>query len=88
MPGIFYVSDLLGGFYDQGYGYGGTYAMTGYINVKEDGTIVLLTSHVSGWGDSLDGMEDGVYHSDTKTLNWTAMYAGKYIWNIVLAPAQ
>lgn len=32
-PGLFYISDLLGGYYDQGRGYGSQYAMTGYIQL-------------------------------------------------------
>ncbi|NJK96202.1 MAG: DUF5012 domain-containing protein [Bacteroidales bacterium] len=30
-PGFFYVSDFIGGYYDQGAGYGSAYAVTGYF---------------------------------------------------------
>lgn len=37
-PGLFYVSDFFGGFYDQGRGYGASTAMTGYIQLLADNT--------------------------------------------------
>jgi len=86
-PGIFYVSDLLGGFYDQGanYMYGPLYAMTGYVQLKSDNTISYISSYVQAWGDSLNGLTDGVYDPLTKGLFWKASYtSSNYIYNVTL----
>jgi hypothetical protein len=73
-PGIFSVSDLFSGYYVEGRGYAKTYAMTGYISLKSDDTIDLLSSIVAGWGDSLYDLEDGVYDPATESLEWGAVY--------------
>jgi hypothetical protein len=84
-PGVFYVSDLFGGYYDQRAAYGSAYAMVGHITLAGDLTITLNDSHVDGWGDSLDGMSNGAYDPATKTASWTAGYAGLYDFNVIAA---
>lgn len=74
-PGIFYVTDLLGGYYDQGVAYGGAYAMTGYLALNADNTLTLLSSHITGWGDGLEDLKDGKYDPATGQITWTAVYA-------------
>jgi hypothetical protein len=83
-PGIFYISDFFGGYYDQRAGYGSTYAMTGYFRLHADNTITLLQSSVVGWGDGLDYLEEGSYDPDTKTIKWNISYAGSMIFYIIL----
>lgn len=75
-PGFFYVSDFLGGFYDQGsnYQYGPAYAMTGYVTIKADNTLTLVSSYLSGWGDSLNKLENAVFNPETQTITWDAFY--------------
>jgi hypothetical protein len=90
-PGFFYVTDLLGGFYDQGsnYGYGPAYAMTGYVQLHPDNTITIISSHVAGWGDSANGLTAGVYNPVTKTITWTVDYtANHYKFLVTLTPKQ
>jgi hypothetical protein len=82
--GIFFVSDLFGGWYDQRANYGPSYAMTGYILLKTDNTIELLSSHVNGWGDSLDALDEGSYDPNTDAIYWEATYAQAYTWFIDL----
>lgn len=84
--GIFAVSDLLGGFYDQGsnYGYGSAYRAKGYISLNSDYTISMLSSHIAGWGDSLDDMTDGVYDPNTGIITWTVYYVGAYTFDVTL----
>ena len=72
-PGIFYVSDFLAGWYDQGAGYGSDYACTGYIQLLADGTLKCLSSYVVGWGDSLEDFE-GQYDAATNSIVWDATY--------------
>lgn len=82
-PGVFFVSDLLGGYYDQRAGYGPAYAMKGYIKLNSDNSLGLVSSFLDGWGDSLDGMVDASYDPATKTLKWTAKYAGQFNFNVI-----
>ena len=83
-PGLFYVSDLMGGFYDQGKGYGSNYAMTGYIQLLSDNTIKVLSSSIAGWGDSLDSLENGKYDPETGTISFDAAYAGVMTFHVIL----
>lgn len=83
-PGLFYISDLLGGYYDQGRGYGSQYAMTGYIQLLSDNTIKLLSSHVDGFDDSLDSMENGKYNPETGEISFDVAYAGQMTFHVVL----
>lgn len=76
LPGFFYVSDLLGGWYEQIRAYGSRYAMTGYISLNDDNSITLLSSYIAGWGDGLDGMWDGEYDPETESISYETWYAG------------
>lgn len=84
-PGFFYVSDLLGGFYDQGanYAYGAAYALTGYIQLKSDNSVTLVSSYLVAWGDSADDLTVGIYNPVTKALSWNTGYSG-YIFAVTL----
>lgn len=74
---IFYVSDLLGGFYERGFGYGAAYAMTGYLSLNADNSLTLLSSHVASWGDGLGGFADGKYDPATGIITWKSTYANR-----------
>jgi hypothetical protein len=88
-PGVFYVSDFLGGFYDQGFGYGETYAMTGYFILNADNTITDIYSHVEGWGDSLNDLTGGLYNSAIQTITWDAFYSpSNYDFKVTLVKAN
>lgn len=75
-PGIYYCSDFLGGYYDQYYGYGSSYAMTGYFSLESDNSLELLSSYVSGWGDGLEYMDGGKYDPETGEVYWMVDYVG------------
>lgn len=75
-PGIFYVSDFLGGWYEQGSGYGSAYAMTGYFKLNADNTIDPLSGRVAGWGDAMEQMTDGKYDPELGQISWAIDYAG------------
>lgn len=87
-PGFFYVSDFLGGFYDQGRGYGidygPGYTMEGYMQLNADNTLTLVSSHSPTFGDSLDDLIDGVYDPVTGNLSWDAQYLGVYDFVVTL----
>lgn len=78
--GTYSVSDLLGGWYDQGRGYGSNYAMAGTISVADDGTVTMLDSHIAGWGDSLLGF-DGRFDA-TSGFVWDAEYVSSMMFHI------
>lgn len=92
-PGIFYISDMMGGFYAQGRGYGASYAMPVYVSLESDANPVFSivsggTSAFGGWYDELTNIvynpgvtpADGVYPG---VLKWSVEYLGM-LFNIVL----
>lgn len=81
-PGFFEVSCLLGGTYSIGYGYGSAYAMHGYYILNADNTLSLISSFVSGWGDGLEGFQNGVYDPGTGLPYWESIYAGGDIYAV------
>ena len=86
-PGFFYVSDFLGGFYDQGsnYKYGPDYAMTGYFQLNADNSISLVSSRVAAWGDSLNKLTNGKYDPVTKSITWNVDYTSThYDFKVIL----
>lgn len=82
VPGIFYVSDFFGGYYDQRAGYGPSYAMTGYFKLNADNTIEILSSYVAGWGDSISKMENAKYDPESNSIYWEVSYGGSMIFYI------
>lgn len=82
-PAKFYISDFIGGYYEIGRGYGPTYALTGHFTLNEDNTLTANDSFLAGWGDSLDDLVNATYNPATKTLQFTAQYAGSYDFNII-----
>ncbi len=82
-PGVFYVSDFFSGYYDKRAGYGSAYAMTGTFKLKEDNTLEAVSSHIDGWGDSIDGLT-GKYDPDTESFYWEVGYAGSMTFYITL----
>ena len=82
-PGIFTITDFLGGYYDKRAGYGIQYAALGKLKLNSDNTLSLIESYVAGWGDSLSALENGKFDPATKTISFTAVYAG-FNFNIIL----
>lgn len=82
-PGIFSITDYMGGYYDQRAGYGASYAMHGYVALNADNTLTALYGHVDGWGDSYDSFS-GSYDPATKTVKLSVGYAGVMTFNLIL----
>lgn len=74
-PGFFSVSNFIGGYYSDWVGYGDRYAATGYVQLKADNSMVVLSSSVLGWGDSLDFLNNAAYTPADNTIYWEAGYA-------------
>lgn len=84
VPGIFYISDMMGGYYDQRAGYGARYAMNGYLQLTTDNEIIALSGLVPGWSDSYDEFYDGSYDPETETVTYDMDYAGSMQFHIIL----
>ena len=82
-PGVFNISDFLGGYYEYRAGYGSAYAAEGSFKLNADNTLSLVSSSVAGWGDELDELKDGAVSADG-TITFTAAYAGAYDFNVIL----
>lgn len=83
-PGVYYVSDFFGGYYDKRAAYGATYAMTGYLLLKTDNTISLLYSFVQGWGDSLNYIKNGTYDNAINQIKWQAGYGANNLMDFYI----
>jgi hypothetical protein len=84
-PGIFYVSDIMGGYYDQGRGYGDKYAMKGYFQLFADNHIECLSGDVAGFGDSFTSFQDGLFDTTTKAISYRLGYtSGMYFFITLL----
>jgi hypothetical protein len=83
-PGIFYISDYMGGYYDQRAAYGSAYAMKGYFKLNADNTLDALSGDIAGWGDSFASFENGKYDPASGSLYWELGYAGSMIFYITL----
>ncbi|KAA6341311.1 hypothetical protein EZS27_010868 [termite gut metagenome] len=83
-PGIFAVTDFLGGWYDQRAGYGSDYAMVGEFQLNDDNTLEILSGDVEGWEDSYDSFENGTYDPVSGSLSWEVGYASSMVFYITL----
>lgn len=81
--GIFFISDMIGGLYDQRAGYGSKYALQGYISLDNDNNINVISGVVPGWGDSYEYFENGSYDPETKTVTYDIGYY-VYDFHIIL----
>lgn len=83
-PGVFYISDFMGGYYDQYVGYGSNYAMTGYFQLNDDYTLTAISSSVAGWGDSMDYLSDGSVDPETGQITYKLGYASLMEYTIIM----
>ncbi|KOH46678.1 BT_2262 family domain-containing protein [Sunxiuqinia dokdonensis] len=83
-PGVFYISDFMGGYYDQRVGYGPGYAMNGYFELNDDNTITPISSIVPAWGDSMDAMTSSSVNPSTGQITYVMEYAGLMEFTIII----
>lgn len=82
--GLYWVEDLMGGYYEQRAGYGSRYAMNGYLKVNADNTVEMVGGGgVPGWGDAYDDFANGVFDPATNTISYCVTYAGMD-FNVIL----
>jgi len=65
-PGIFFCSDMFGGYYEVVAGYGSAYRLVSYIQLLADNTYVPLQTN-SPWGPW--DIQGGVYDPGTETMS-------------------
>lgn len=82
-PGFFKVSDFLGGYYDQRAKYGVAYACSGYVQLKNDNTLTLLSSSILPWGDTLTSIAEASYNPADQSVKWIAEYATYYFFVVI-----
>lgn len=82
-PGFFKISDFLGGYYHQRAAYGAAYACNGYVQLKNDNSLTLLSSSLTPWGDTLTEVTGGGYDPETGTVYWCAEYAGMLFYVVL-----
>ena len=68
--GQYWISDLIGGWYDFGSGYGSTYAGSAIIKINPDNTISIVSADPMAWGYpcELTSGTTSTYDPSTKTL--------------------
>lgn len=83
--GTYHISDLLAGWYEYRAGYGSAYALGGDISVDADGNIELISSYLSGWGDSANGLTDGKFDAASGTIKYIVSYTDyPFLFNVTL----
>ncbi|WP_201300896.1 BT_2262 family domain-containing protein [Sunxiuqinia indica] len=83
-PDVFYISDFMGGYYDQRVGYGPGYAMNGYFKLNDDNTITPISSIVPAWGDSMDAITSSSVDPTTGQITYVMEYAGLMEYTIII----
>lgn len=83
--GKYFISDLLAGWYEYRSGYGSAYALTGELSADADGNLSLISSFLSGWGDSAESFTDGKYDAATKTVSYVVEYTDyPFFFHVIL----
>ena len=83
--GTYHISDLLAGWYEYRAGYGSAYALGGDISVDADGNIELISSYLSGWGDSANWISDGKFDAESGTIKYIVSYTDyPFLFNVTL----
>lgn len=84
-PGLFYINDLMAGYYGQGVGYGAQAELTGYLQLMSDNSIKLISSYVSAWDDSANSFENAKYDAATGTISYDMTYNnGSMLFHVIL----
>lgn len=83
--GTYHISDLLAGWYEYRAGYGSAYALEGEVSIDADGNISLISSYLSGWGDSAESFTDGKFDAEAGTIKYIVEYTTyPFFFNVTL----
>jgi hypothetical protein len=85
--GKYGFSDVIGGFYEHGYGYGPAYAGTGFViqanNIATNNFEVVQTNGVGAFGGEIT-VTDFKVDPIAETISWTAVWSFGYEFDVVL----
>ena len=81
--GIYSVSDLLAGYYEQYAGYGSAYGAPGVFVINEDGTITTELGYVSGWRETVEGVNI-TFDEATNTISYTQIMESGFSFDVKL----
>ena len=76
--GIFYISDFMGGLWNQTFGNGTACDMSGYIQLLADNSIVMLSSYCSAFDNGADEITNGKYDPATGKISYEMSYENSY----------
>lgn len=76
--GIFYISDFMGGLWNQTFGNGTACDMSGYIQLLADNSIVMLSSYCSAFDNGADEITNGKYDPTTGKISYEMSYENSY----------
>lgn len=82
--GFFEISDWLGGFYDQGYGYGSAYASPGYFSINDSYDVNFEGEISRAFGIPVADLQDATYDPATNTITQDVIWNGTWIFEIEL----
>lgn len=83
VPGLYYISDWIAGFYSVGYGYGAGYAFTGYVEMVSPTEFNHIESS-NPWGDPADEVLNFNYDVATGVFTYNFLWLGKYDYALTL----
>ncbi|RCW26073.1 BT_2262 family domain-containing protein [Marinilabilia salmonicolor] len=81
--GIYSVSDLMAGYYEQYAGYGPAYGAPGVFVIQQDGTITTELGYVSGWREWVKG-ENITFDEGTNTISYTMVMESGFSFDVKL----
>jgi len=83
VPGLYYISDWIAGFYSVGYGYGAGYAFTGYVEMVSPTEFNHIESS-NPWNDPADEVLNFNYDVATGVFSYNFFWLGKYDYAVTL----
>ena len=81
--GAYNISDLFGGYYSIGRGYGPFYETSGSVKINKDGSVSLVASRTTPWGDKFSSVE-GTYDAASKTFELAIDWESGYTFYLIL----
>lgn len=76
--GIFYISDFMGGLWNQTFGNGTSCDMGGYIQLLADNSIVMLSSYCPAFDNGANEITNGKYDPATGKISYEMSYENSY----------
>lgn len=82
-PGVYQISDLFGGYYDQYVGYGPETAAPAILVINEDGTIRTELGYVDGWAEEVYGT-NFVFDAENNVITYNAAFEDGFNFDVQL----